>query len=54
MPPNPTISQAMICDAMGMSYLIIEIAQYGQVSWELHLAWGFRVIQSEHVALLLG
>jgi hypothetical protein len=54
MPANPTISQAMICDAKGMSYLIIEIAQYGQVSWELHLAWGFRVIQGEHVALLLG
>ncbi len=54
MPPNPTITQAMISDAKGMTYLILEIAQYGQVSWELHLAWGFRVIQSEHVAILLG
>ena len=54
MPANPTMSQAMICDAQGLSYLIIEIAQYGQVSWELHLAWGFRVVQSEHVAILLG
>ncbi len=54
MPANPTMSQTMICDAKGMTYLLIEIAQYGQVSWELHLAWGFRVIQSEHVALLLG
>lgn len=54
MPENPTIQQALISDAFGMTYLILEMAQYGQVSWELHLAWGFKVVQSEHVALLLG
>ena len=53
-PENPTIQQALVSDSFGMTYLLLEIAQYGQVSWELHLAWGFKVVQSEHVALLLG
>ena len=53
-PGNPTIKQQVISDSKGMSYLLIEIAQYGQISWELHLAWGFKVVQSEHVCLILG
>ncbi len=54
MPANPTISQTLISDGMGMTYLLLDIAQYGQRSWELHLAWGFKVVQEEHVAILLG
>lgn len=54
MPANPTISQMLISDGMGMTYLLLDIAQYGQRSWELHLAWGFKAVQSEHIALLLG
>lgn len=54
MPNNPTITPMMISDARGMTYLLLEIAQYGQITWELHLAWGFKVVQSEHVALVLG
>jgi hypothetical protein len=54
MPANPTISQALISDGMGMTYLLLDIAQYGQRTWELHLAWGFKAVQSEHIALLLG
>lgn len=54
MPENPTISQMLISDAMGMTYLMLDIAQYGQRTWELHLAWGFKVVQGEHVALVLG
>jgi hypothetical protein len=54
MPANPTITQQLISDQFGMTYLLLDIAQYGQRTWELHLAWGFKVVQGEHVALLLG
>lgn len=54
MPANPTINQMLISDGMGMTYLLLDIAQYGQRTWELHLAWGFKAVQSEHIALLLG
>lgn len=54
MPENPTINQMLISDQFGMTYLMLDIAQYGQRTWELHLAWGFSVVQSEHVALVLG
>lgn len=53
-PANPTIKQMMISDDKGMTYLLLEIAQYGQVSWELHLAWGFKAINGEFIALILG
>jgi hypothetical protein len=54
MPANPTISQTLISDGMGMTYLLLDIAQYGQRTWELHLAWGFKAVQPEHIATLLG
>lgn len=54
MPANPTMQTQVISDSKGMSYLLVQIAQYGQITWELHLAWGFKVVQGEHVALLLG
>jgi hypothetical protein len=38
----------------GLTYLLLEMPQYGQITWELHLAWGFKVVNSEFVALLLG
>jgi hypothetical protein len=53
-PDNPTIEKMLISDNQGMTYLLVQIAQYGQVTWELHLAWGFKVVQPEHVALVLG
>jgi hypothetical protein len=53
-PSNPTIRTLPITDQFGMTYLFVEIAQYGQISWEMHLAWGFKVVQPEHVAILLG
>jgi hypothetical protein len=53
-PQNPTIKQMVISDNKGMSYLLLEIAQYGMVTWELHLAWGFKVVQPEYVITLLG
>lgn len=53
-PANPTIQQMAISDQMGMTYLMLEVAQYGQVSWELHLAWGFRSVNGEFSAIVLG
>lgn len=54
MPTNPSIKQVMVSDRFGHTYLMVEIAQYGQIVWEMHLAYGFKVVQPEHVALILG
>ena len=54
MPANPTIQQMLISDEFGMTYLMLDIAQYGQRTWELHLAWGFKAVQPEHIAILMG
>jgi len=54
MPANPTITQQLISDPMGMTYLMLDIAQYGQRSWELHLAWGFKTVNSEFSSIVLG
>jgi len=54
MPSNPTISQTLISDQEGLTFLLLDISQYGQRTWELHLAWGFKVVQPEHVATLLS
>lgn len=53
-PENPTIQQMAVSDPLGMTYLMLEIAQYGQVSWELHLAWGFKTVNGEFSAIVLG
>lgn len=54
MPANPTIQQMLVSDEFGLTYLMLDIAQYGQRTWELHLAWGFKAVNSEHVAILIG
>jgi len=54
MPANPTIKQMLVSDNKGMTYLMLEIAQYGQITWELHLAWGFKTVNPEFSALVLG
>lgn len=54
MPINPTINQLLISDPMGMTYLMLDIAQYGQRTWELHLAWGFKAVNGEFAAVVLG
>lgn len=53
-PDNPNIQKMLISDDKGMTYLLLQIAQYGQTTWELHLAWGFKVTQGEMCALILG
>lgn len=54
MPPNPTIEQMLVSDDKGMTYLMLQIAQYGQLSWEMHLAWGFKSVNGEFSAIVLG
>jgi len=53
-PSNPTIRQMAISDDKGLTYLMLEIDQYGERSWEMHLAWGFKAVQGEHIAMILG
>jgi hypothetical protein len=53
-PENPTISQMTVSDDFGLTYLMLDIAQYGQRSMEIHLAYGFKVVQPEHVMILMG
>lgn len=53
-PENPTIAQQLVSDQYGMTYLFLDMAGYGMRSWELHLAYGFKVVQREHVAIVLG
>lgn len=54
MPANPTIGQMLISDERGMTYLMLDIAQYGQRTWELHLAWGFKTVNGEFSTAVLG
>lgn len=54
MPANPTIQQMPISDQFGMTYLMLDIAQYGQRTWELHLAWGFKSVNGEFSSIALG
>jgi hypothetical protein len=53
-PANPTIQQMLISDEKGLTYLMLQIAQYGQLTWELHSAWGFKAVNSEFIAVGLG
>lgn len=54
MPANPIIQQLLVSDNRGLTYLMLDIAQYGQRTWELHLAWGFKSINDEFAAIMLG
>jgi hypothetical protein len=53
-PESPLIQQTMISDAKGMTYLLVQIVGDGMVTWRLHLAYGFKVVQSNMVAILMG
>lgn len=47
-------AQIPITDSKGMTYLLVEVTGDGMITWRLHLAYGFKVVQSEHVAIILG
>jgi hypothetical protein len=53
-PANPTITQLTVSDEMGMSYLLLDIAQYGQRKWELLSGWGFKSVNGEFSAIVKG
>lgn len=52
--PNDMMRAMPISDESGLTYLFIENLQYGQTTWEVLLAWGFKAVNSEHIAILLG
>lgn len=54
MPDNPLHQRTLISDKFGMTYLLMQIAGDGMVTWRLHLAYGFKVVQGEHVAIVMG
>lgn len=54
MPENPLIQKTLISDQNGMTYLLAQIAGDGMATWRLHLAYGFKVVQGEHVAIVMG
>lgn len=53
-PANPTIQQRAISDSRGMTYLLVQAVGDGMITWRLHLAWGFAVVNPQFVARILG
>lgn len=54
-PQGGAITQTTsITDSTGLTYLLVEAIGDGMITWRLHLAYGFKVVQPEHVALILG
>ena len=51
---GPITRTQMISDSKGMTYMLVEAIGDGMITWRLHLAYGFKVVQPEHVALLIG
>jgi hypothetical protein len=53
-PANANIQQRTISDGRGMTYLLVQVAGDGMITWRLHLAWGFAVVQPEFAAVVMG
>lgn len=53
-PVKQSIQQMKITDGKGLTYLLVQIIGDGMITWRLHLAYGFQVVQPEHVVTLLG
>ena len=53
-PPNANIQQRTISDGKGMTYLLVQVAGDGMITWRLHLAWGFAVVNPEYVVNVMG
>lgn len=54
MPANPLMQSTTISDKFGLTYLLVQIAGDGMATWRLHLGYGFKVVQGEHVAIVMG
>jgi len=53
-PVNATIEQMEITDASGLTYLMLDIQQYGMRTMELHLAYGFKAVNPEFISTILA
>lgn len=53
-PMSAVIDQQYFTDPNGRPFLLLMLNLYGKIVWELHSAWGFKVVNPEHVATLLG
>lgn len=53
-PANSNIKQIPISAGNGMTFLLCEIVGDGMITWRLHLCYGFKAVQPEHIAILLG
>lgn len=53
-PDAPHIKQIPISAGNGMTFLLVEIVGDGMITWRLHLCYGFKAIQPEHIAILAG
>jgi len=53
-PANATIDQLEVTDSNGMTYLMLDIQQYGQRTMELHLAYGFKAVNPEFISTILA
>ena len=51
---NGSMTQRLITDKMGMTYLLVQVVGDGMITWRLHLCYGFKVINPQFVALVLG
>lgn len=50
---NGLITTQLITDEFGLTYLFVRAAGYGITTYEIHLAYGFKVV-NEHVVTILG
>jgi len=48
------IATMPISDQFGLTYLLVKIVNYGAITYEIHLAYGFKAVQCEHIATILG
>ena len=48
------IETMIINDAAGFPYFLVKLDQYGQTSWEVLVAYGFKVVQSQYIMNLMG
>lgn len=52
--PNGNTSIMNISDQFGMTYMLVQTIGHGMVTWELIAGYGFKVVQSEYVFVLMG